>query len=68
MRFMISAKNAEIFINKNRTLLPEHKAEDIHFFKLIKTNQPASLGPLNRKRLKRITNYAVKNQKKVKVW
>ena len=35
-RFMISAKNAEILINKNKTLLPEAKAEDLQFFKLEK--------------------------------
>ena len=67
-RCIISAKNAEILINKNKTLLPEDKAEDIQILKQLKTNQPASLGPLDIKRLKRITNYAVKNQKKVKVW
>ena len=61
---MISAKNAEIFINKNRTLLHKDKAEDLQFFKLFKTNQPTSLGPLNRKRLKHIMNYAVKNEKR----
>ena len=56
------------FLSKKKILLPEDKAEDIQFLKLLKTNQPASLGALDRKRLKRIKNYAVKNQKKVKVW
>ena len=47
MQFMISAMNAEILVNKNKTLLPEDKAEDIQFFILLKTNQPTSFGPLN---------------------
>ena len=51
MQFMISAKNAEILINKNKTLLPEDKVKNIQIFKLLKTKQPASLGPLDRKRL-----------------
>ena len=51
---------------KNKTLLPKDKAEDLQFFKLLKTNQPASLGPLDKKTLKHIINYAVKNQKKIK--
>ena len=29
MRFLISSKNAEILINKYKTLLPENEAEDI---------------------------------------
>ena len=49
---------------KNKTLLPKDKAEDLKFLKLLKTNQPASLGPLDIKRLKHIMNYTVKNQKR----
>ena len=34
---------------KNKTLLPKDKVENlVQFFKLLKTNQPASLGPLDR--------------------
>ena len=49
---------------KNKTLLPEDKAEDLQYLKLLKTNQPAPLGLLDRKKLKHIMNYAVKNKKK----
>ena len=52
---------------KSKTLLPKDKAKDLQFFKLLETNQPAFLGPLDRKRLKQIMNCAVKNQKKVEI-
>ena len=60
-RFMISAKNEEILIKKNKTLLPEEKAEDIQFLKLLEANQPASLGPLDWKKLKSVSSYTLKN-------
>ena len=37
---------------QKQTLLPEDKAKDIQIFKLLKTNQAASLGPFDRKKLK----------------
>ena len=54
LRFIIAANDAEAQISADKTLSSNEKEEDTKFLKRVRENLPASLGPLDIKRVKRL--------------
>ena len=65
MIYSILTKNAKRLIQNNKTFLLEDKVKNVQFLKLVQTNQPASLGSHDQKRVKRLKKFASKIQKNV---
>ena len=62
-RFMIAAEHAETLISNDPDLLPKDKEEDLKFLKLLRDSQVVSLGPVDRKLLKRLSKKKAKSFK-----